>query len=47
MKTWICSGYNFKGESILNVEIEARTKNAAINKFNAMYGNICTRAEEK
>ena len=47
MKIWICSGRNFKGQSILNVEIEARTKNAAIKKFNDMYGNICTRIEEK
>lgn len=46
MKTWLVSGYNYKGKAIVNQEIEARTKNAAIHKFEEMYGNIATRAEE-
>ena len=46
MKTWSVSGYNYMGKAIVNQEIEARTKNAAIHKFEKMYGNIATRAEE-
>ena len=46
MKKFICSGYNYKGESILNVEIEAKNKNFAVIRFSRMYGNICTRADE-
>ena len=46
MKTWLVSGYNYQGKAIVNEEIEARTKNAAIHKFEKMYGNIATRAEE-